>query len=557
MSTDIRGPDPDDIPALPAHPEAAAGTAADGAAARLRRRRAAAVRCLAHLAAWTPFAYALIRALHDGWRPVSDSAVIALRSWDSLTGNGLLVGEATRLAHGVYDPGPLQFWLLALPVHVDPARGALWGAAVWCMVAASLAIEAARATAGMPGAVAATGMILGIVGWLPRIAMMPVWNPWFATMFFLAALAAGWAVLSGRQRWWPVLVITASVAAQAHLMYAVGAACLLIVGLATVITDSLRSGSYRWAVTGVIAGVACWAAPVVQQFTGRPGNLGQLIQAMHAGSTTNAGLSFGLRALAAATQPPPYWWRSTLPAMQLGVIGQRAAWYGAGALAVIALALAVAIVVLRSRRVAALVALSLLTALAALETYAGVPASNLEHAPTDLSYLLAPMFPLGVLAWLAVGLVLILGAWRAVRRLRRRAAVHQRPGRAGGAPAAWIGALAAVTLMVTLTARAALQAGGAPQTQSAARAAVAAASAVIKQEVPAGRIGLTVVANGDVLRQVSMGLAYALRTAGYTPQISSAAFQLGPAYSDAGQVSRRVTVFVHDRGRSIMVVAGG
>lgn len=514
---------------------------------------------MAHLAAWTPFIYALIRALHDGWRPVSDSAVIALRSWDALTENGLLVGEATRLAHGVYDPGPLQFWLLALPVHLDPATGVLWGAALWCMVAASLAVEAAWATVGELGAVLASGMILGIVGWLPGIAMVPSWNPWFGMMFFIAALAAGWAVLSGRRRWWPVLVVTASVAAQAHLMYAVAAAGLLVVGLAAVIADSLRSGTYGWAITGVIAGLACWAAPLLQQFTARAGNLGQLIQAMHAGGTAKAGPSFGLRALSAATQPPPYWWRSALPALKLGAIDQRAAWFGAVALAVTALALAVAILVLRSRRTAALVALSLLTALAALETYAGVPTSNLEHAPTDLSYLMAPMFPLGVLAWLAVGSVLILGAWRAMHSLRGRGAVQQQPPRAGGAVrAARIGGLAAVALMVVLTVRAALHTGGALPSQSAGRKAVAAASATIEQEVLPGRITLTVVApNGSLLRQVTMGLAYALRIAGYTPRISRGAFQLGPAYSAAGHSGSRVTVFVHDQGRNIRVVAGG
>jgi len=558
MSSDISGPAPGDRPGLPAASETGAEAGAGAVAVRPRRYRAVTIRALAHLAAWTPFVYALIRALRDGWRPVSDSAVIALRSWDSLTGNGLLVGEATRLVHGVYDLGPLQFWLLALPVHLDPATGVLWGAAVWCMVAASLAIEAAWATAGGLGAVLASGVILGIIGWLPPIAMLPVWNPWFATMFFLAALAAGWAVLSGRQRWWPVLVITASIAAQAHLMYAVAAACLVVVGLGAVIADSLRSGTYRWAITGVIVGVACWAAPVFQQFTGRPGNLARLIQAMHAGGTAKAGLTFGLRALSAATQPPPYWWRSALPALKLGTIDQRAAWFGAVAIAVIALALAVAIRALHSRRIAALAALSLLTALAALVTYAGIPASNLEHAPTDLSYLMAPMFPLGVLSWLAVGSVLMLGAWRARHRLRGRGAAQQRPALSGRAAAAWTGALAAVALMVTLTARAALHTGGALQSQSAGRKAVAAASVTIKRKVRAGRIALTVVApNDSSRRQITMGLAYALRTAGYTPQISRGAFQLGPAYSDDNHPGQRVTIFVHDSGNNIRVVVGG
>ena len=99
--------------------------------------------------------------------------------------------------------------------------GVLWGAAVWCTVAASLAIDAAWAAAGAPGGVLASGMIPGVVAWIPAIAMVPGWNPWFGMMFFIAALAAGSPVLSGRRRWWPVLVVTGSVAAQAHLMYAI------------------------------------------------------------------------------------------------------------------------------------------------------------------------------------------------------------------------------------------------------------------------------------------------------------------------------------------------
>src|SRR5215475_2638931 len=106
---------------LAGNPEAlvAPDALAQGPAARRRPRlrRALVVRSVAHLAAWTPFIYALIRALHDGWIPVSDSAVIALRSWDVLSAHGQMVGETTRLAHGVYDLGPLQFWLLTLPVH--------------------------------------------------------------------------------------------------------------------------------------------------------------------------------------------------------------------------------------------------------------------------------------------------------------------------------------------------------------------------------------------------------------------------------------------------------
>lgn len=563
VSTDVRGPVPGD-----GSPPATPGGAAQGGSATsgLRSRRALAVRCVAHLAAWAPFIYALVRALHDGWKPVSDSAVIALRSWDALSAQGPLVGEATRLAHGVYDLGPLEFWLLTVPVHLDPAQGVLWGGTLWCMVAASLAIEAAWAAGGQLAAVLTSGMILGIVAWIPKIAMLPDWNPWFGMMFFVAALAAGWAVLCGHRKWWPVLAITGSVAAQAHLMYAAAAACLLLAGLIAVIVDSRRSGTYRWAIIGVVAGLACWAAPLIQQFSARTGNMTQLADTLRAGSAARAGLSFGLKALSAATQPPAYWWESLLPPMKLSTIDQRTPWFGVVQLAVTALALIVAVVVLRSRRAAALAAVSVLTGAAALETYSGIPASNLSvtgRGLTDLSYLMAPMFPVGVLAYLAVGYVLVLAARRAARWLgARRQPVSGRAGaaRITTAPAGLrIAGLAAVALLVALTVRAGTHVGGALPSQDAARNAVSYASAKIEREISARRVVLAVVApNNNYQRQVTMGLAYALRSAGYIPEISASwVFQIGPSYHYSGDRMTRVTVFVHNHGAKARVVITG
>lgn len=533
---------------------------------RLRFSQAVVVRSLAHLAVWTPFIYALIRALHEGWKPVSDSAVIALRSWDALSAQGSLVGAATRLAHGVYDLGPLESWLLTLPVHLNPAQGVLWGGALWCMVAASLAIEAAWAAAGELGGVLAAGIILWLVSWSPKIVMVPDWNPWFGMMFFIAALAAGFAVLSGHQKWWPVLAITGSIAAQAHLMYAIASVGLLAVGFITVIVDSRRSGKYRWAIIGSIAGLACWIAPLIQQFTAQTGNLTQLIHALRAGGTAKAGLSFGLKALSAATQPPTYWWKPSLEALKLSMIEQRAAWFGVAQLVVIALALIVAIVVLRSRRAAALAALSLLTAAAALQTYSGIPTWNIWRPVTDLSYLMAPMFPMGILAWLAVGYVLILATQRAMRWLRARHATQQPVSGRGDAvrivTAPWrlrIAGLAAVVLLAALTTSAATHVGGPQRSQSAGRNAVTSAAAKIERELPPQRIVLAVMTPDSAYRrQVLMGLAYALRSAGYSPEISSRwTFQIGPAYYYDGNPATKATVFLYNHGKTHVVVTRG
>ena len=101
--------------------------------APLKFRPAILIRVIAHLAAWLPFVTGTARLVHAGWMPTGDDAAIALRSWNSLTAHGPLVGQATRLAHGVFDPGPLEYWLLAIPVHISPSHGVSGGppSAAW------------------------------------------------------------------------------------------------------------------------------------------------------------------------------------------------------------------------------------------------------------------------------------------------------------------------------------------------------------------------------------------------------------------------------------------
>src|SRR5215469_3815500 len=77
--------------------------------------RPTAFRGAAHLVTWLPFIYGAASSVWNGWRPVSDTAGIALRSWDVIYRNGPEVGQATRLARGVYDLGPLQYWLETVP----------------------------------------------------------------------------------------------------------------------------------------------------------------------------------------------------------------------------------------------------------------------------------------------------------------------------------------------------------------------------------------------------------------------------------------------------------
>ena len=389
-------------------------------------------RLAAHLAAWTPFAIGAIRSLQQDSPVIADGAAIALRAWDVLTPYGPLVGQATQLRKGAFDPGPLQYWLLAIPVHIDPRAGVVWGAALWCMVAASLAIEAARSAFGAFGALAASGIVIASVAWQPLIAADPYWNPWFGLIFFLATLAAGLAAVSGQRHWWPVLVLTASVAAQAHLMFALASAALVLVALAAGLADTARARArYWWAVLGLMVGAGCWIAPFIQQFTSRRGNLGLLIASL--GARQPAGPAFGLKALTASAQPPTVWWQRSLSFRYQGIaseIGGRTPVFAVAMLAFTAVVLAVALWPLRSRRLAALAAVSLLTSGAVLATYSNIAVHNIGLRGQN--YLLVVLLPAGLLAWLTAGAAAVLAARRVTGHARGPAAARPRP---PGAPA--------------------------------------------------------------------------------------------------------------------------
>src|SRR5580693_2075398 len=67
------------------------------------------LRLAAYLAVWISFVVSAIRsALHNS-PIIADGAAIALRSWDVLAPYGPLVGQATMLRNGAFDPGPLQY----------------------------------------------------------------------------------------------------------------------------------------------------------------------------------------------------------------------------------------------------------------------------------------------------------------------------------------------------------------------------------------------------------------------------------------------------------------
>jgi hypothetical protein len=524
----------------------AAAAGADGEASPARPWARWAWRAAPHAAAWFPFIYVAVRSVTAGWRPIGDNAAIALRSWDVLTAHAPLVGQATRLGAAVYDPGPLQYWLLTVPVHLDPQRGALWGSALWCMLACSLTIEAARSVAGRAGALLASAMIIGVVAWIPLIAALPSWNPWFGMVFFLAALATAWAALCGYHRWLPVAVICGSVAAQAHLMFTAAAAAVVAAAFAVSLASSVRTKSgYRWAGVSVVTGLACWSAPLVQQFTSHSGNLSALFSKKHGPGTAPEGLHYGLKALAAAAQPPPFWWHPLSALMRLSLIDRRAVGAGLAVLFVQMIVLVGALVWLRCRWLAALAGVSLLVSLAAMITYSDVPVMSVHMAvsPIDnLSYLVTPMIAIGLLAWLTVGSALVVVA----RKLAGRAGTEGAPAGVTGRLAGWAAGLAALAVAAAALSLSLTVVRHAQPPRDPLVSSLNGVTGKIEQDVPAARqVSLAIVGTDNHFRRrLLFALVYSLRVAGYRPEVVGKwAVQLGPQYQQRARPVPQVTVF--------------
>jgi hypothetical protein len=423
------------------------------------------------------------------------------------------------------------------------------------MLACSLTIEAAWSAAGMLGGLLATAIVLGALVWSPGITMVPSWNPWFGMMFFLAAIAAGVATLSGHRGWWPVLVVTGSIAAQVHLMFTITAAVLILLGFAVGLVDTYRGKTgYRWAVIGLIATLACWTAPLIQEFTIRTGNIAALFDAQGAPGS-QGGLAFGLKALAASAQPPPFWWTPVESLLKLSLVDERSAAVGAVVLALAVAVLVVAAYPLRSRRAVALAAVSVTVAITAMILYSHVPQASItvETVAVDhLRYLMAPMFAVGILFWLAAGTVLVMAGRRAMSRVQGRPMASgddtaiSAPQMMAARCATRIIGFSAVAI-IGLASLAGVEIVNSPIFQSPAMRAVGAASQQIERDISSRRIMLSVIAPDDrSRRQVTFGLAYALHTVGYRPEIRVGfwALQLGSIYIFRGKAMTHVTVLM-------------
>ena len=271
-----------------------------------RRGTPTVVRFVSHGAVWAAVLVPMIVLLAHGWIATGDFGAISIRAYQTLELPPPLVGmlsTAGTVGHNIFDPGPLLFWMLAIPVRLDPAKGAFWGAAVLGGAVMSVAVEAVWSTRKWIGCALIGFCALDLLWLTPQVFETLLWNAYFPIPFLIATIAVAWVVGRGALGWWPVLVAVASVASQTHLIFVMPCVALAVVAPLMAIKFAGRPPRLRWLVAGIVVGVACWLAPLLQNFDPQ----GNLTAILRGGGGKTEGVSFGLRIVGMTGSPFPLW----------------------------------------------------------------------------------------------------------------------------------------------------------------------------------------------------------------------------------------------------------
>jgi hypothetical protein len=457
------------------------------------------LRVASHTVVWAMVLVPAGIELGDGWRPTRDDAMISIGSYQVFSMHSPLVGvwsQASQgMRHAFFGLGPLPFWLLSVPVRLDPSQGVLWGAALVSGCALSVAVEAAWSVRGWPAGLA-VALVTADLGWATQMFGHLVWNPYLGLVFLVAATATSWAVAAGRFGWWPVAIVFASVSAQCHLVYAVPAAALVLAAPVTALACGHRPSRRRWLVVGLVAAAVSWAPTLLQEAFAHPGNLTLIVNSGVAQPAVGFGL--GLHALATATTPFPIWLTRFPFLVALGdqmthyLDGHPLIW-GVAAVGLLAVVAGWAGRT-RRRNLSALAVIALVLSAGTVVSIAAFPKDQLG----PVGYLSGILWVVGMVVWLVVAWAVVDFGTDALRRLPVTGV------NGGGRAHLRTGLEAAGLLLLVVGVAAALQVGvdAAPQQVAAQRVDAPLDRSIarsVEQSVPSGPVVLVVRPSAFVL----------------------------------------------------------
>lgn len=394
--------------------EAAPATDATPADILTRRGRASIGRTLNAVvlaALLLPFVIGAARALaDDSIAPSGDVALIEVRTRDVGSQTPLL-GSYQRF--GFNQPGPLLFYLLAVPYRLFGARFA--GLEVGTLALGALSVAAIAWVCHRRGGT----VLLLWVGMLVAVLVHgvgPAWvaNPWEPHGLLLPCAALVLLVFdaaAGRAWTLPLVAATASLLAQAYATLLPFAWLLGFAAAAGVVASAVcrpreRPIARRAVVATVVLTAVLWTPTAVEQLTGEPGNLTAMARELDQSGST-LGLVDGARLIAIQLGHRGPWMGWPTPLEDLSPIVDPSA---APVVPIGAVALAGACLVALRLRLTA----GWLAAAAAAAALAGA---------VGLSRLLGPPFvwipqwtrALGFVCWAAVGWVAVAAAPASLR----------------------------------------------------------------------------------------------------------------------------------------------
>ncbi|MEO9223629.1 MAG: hypothetical protein ABI276_01405, partial [Acidimicrobiales bacterium] len=377
--------------------------------------------------ALVPIVVAVVRALSSSWYLASDDAVLTLRAFDVFSLHPPLLGSWSSgsgwAGINFNNPGPLQFWLLAIPVRIlGPTVGVVVGQGTLNALAVGAVAWLARRRGGSWFALATMVGVLGLEWAMGSVLLFDVWQPHAAVLPCAVLLFAVWAIAAGDVAGLPFVVVAGSLLAQMHLSYIIVAPGLAVGGLALLAAwvrgaaGEERQGrarrTARWFAWSIAGGVVLWLPTIIQQFTVHPGNLTELARASGAsGGPPATGVSGAVHTVGSVVALPPLWFRPgwSRPTFETVRLGEFLPFTYPLVVAVVSFVVVCALLIAagvrahtqrdRSGAVGALVALGAL-ALAVVST------SQARSGFHSIESYVRGLWPIAMFVWLYLGLQL-------------------------------------------------------------------------------------------------------------------------------------------------------
>lgn len=272
-----------------------------------------------------PGVVAAVAAVRYGWQPVADEGTIVTRAHDVFTARTPLLGQLslTTVRGGdlTHSPGPLLYWLLAVPVRLGPIATvpvAMTLVNTACLVGTAAVV--ARWGGRIALAATTVGLLVLVRAWGGYQLFAP-WNPSAALLPFVAMVAVAWAVTCGAHRLLAVVVVLASFCVQSHLTFLAPSAWVTAVAGAAVVVPPVVDGlrrrppapdlrdRLRAVALAAGAGLVCWSAPLVDQLRNPPGNAVTLARSLRV-RTETLGAWRGSNVVSRVLAGPPVWLRA-------------------------------------------------------------------------------------------------------------------------------------------------------------------------------------------------------------------------------------------------------